>query len=183
VSAIQQVEGQLRQIFPHAHRATRRLTGLQNNFVMKLLRAGKPAHALALMAMVGPTIKACAADNPPPGSGSHTIHSCSPNFIDENELGRLAVQQRGSGTTIAWGVYPKLPADRYKISIYIGGSVFDGKNQNYPPHGSVPPLVWSTGRKRYVRTYSPGQIFRIAGTSYDAKGGIVQKFYIKCRLV
>jgi hypothetical protein len=181
MSFVPHIKAQLRQFSPEANHSTRGLARCPSHFVMKLLRVGKPAHALALLAMVGPTIKACAADNPAPGSGS--THSCSPNYIDENKLGRLAVQQRGPGTTIAWGVYPKLPAARYKISIYIGGSVFDGKNQNYPPHGSVPPQVWSKRKKRYVRAYSPGQIFKITGTSYDAKGGIVQKFYIKCRLV
>jgi hypothetical protein len=137
----------------------------------------------ALVAMVGPTIKACAADNPPPGSGSATVHSCSPNYTDENKLGRLSVQQPGSGTRIAWGVYPKLPAQRYKLSIWIDGKVVDGKNQSYPPHGSVPPQNWNRKKTKMVPTYHAGQIFKITGKSYDAKGNVVQAFYIKCRLV
>lgn len=181
--AVQQVEAQLRKIPTRAKRATRSLPGFQNNFVLKLLRVGKPAHALALVAMVGPTIKACAADNPPPGSGSQTIHSCSPNYTDENKLGRLSIQQKGPGSSIQWGTYPKLPADQYVVSIYVGSKKVDGKKQNYPPHGSLPARLWDRSKDRYVRTYQPRQVFKITGISYDAKGGVVQKFFIKCRLV
>jgi hypothetical protein len=183
VPALQQCEEQLHQIYGEANRGAGSLAGFQDNFMGRVLRHSRPAHALALVAMVGPTIKACAADNPPPGSGSQTIHSCSPNYTDENKLGRLSIQQKGPGTSIQWGVYPNLPADRYRLTIWIGGNVFDGKNQNYPPHGSVPPDVQDPKTDHRVRTYKPGQIFKITGTSYIAEGAVVQKFFIKCRLV
>ncbi len=100
-----------------------------------------------------------------------TGHSCSPNYIRENKLGRLAVQQRGPGSSVAWGAYPKLPAERYRVSVYAGGRKVDGKNQTYPPHGSIP------GNR-----YQSGQAFRIEGKSFDSKGGVVQTFFIKCTL-
>ncbi len=31
--------------------------------------------------------------------------------------------------------------------------------------------------------YKSGQVFKLVGTSYDPKGSVVQKFFIKCRLV
>jgi hypothetical protein len=155
---------------------------LKDKLARRSTKVRKPAYALALLAMVVPTAKACAADTPP-GSGSATIHSCSPNYTDENKLGRLSVQQRGQGTRIAWGVYPKLPAERYKVSIWIDGKVVDGKNQSYPPHGSVPPQNWNKKKTKMVPTYHTGEIFKIAGKSYDTKGNVVQAFYIKCRLV
>lgn len=150
------------------------------SFVRKLMGARKLAGALMMVAMVAPIAKACAADSSP---GSATIHSCSPNYTDENKLGKLSVQQRGPGTRIAWGVYPKLPAERYKLSIWIDGKVVDGKNQSYPPHGSVPPQNWNKKKTKMVPTYHTGQIFKITGKSYDTKGNVVQAFYIKCRLV
>ena len=180
--ALQQPKEQLHQISSVANHAARGTAGFQNNFVVRLPHLWRPAHALALVAMVGPTIKACAADSPP-GSGSQTIHSCSPNYTDENKLGRLSIQQKGPGTSIQWGVYPSLPAERYRLTIWIGGKVFDGKNQNYPPHGSVQPDVQDPKSHRRVRTYKPGQIFKITGASYNTKGAVVQRFFIKCRLV
>jgi len=107
----------------------------------------------------------------PPGSNSATVHSCSPNYIDENKRGRLAIQQRHAGATVAWGTYPKLPARLYIVRVYVGRKVVDGKNQNYPPHGSIPPEF-----------YRSGQIFKVVGKSYDSKHNVVQTFYIKCRL-
>jgi hypothetical protein len=134
----------------------------------------RPAHGLAA--------KACVPAGGPPGSHSQTIHSCSPNYTDQNKLGRLSVQQKGPGTSIQWGAYPNLPAEKYIVGVYIGDKKVDGKNQSYAPHGSLPGRIQDK-HGRSVRTYKTGQIFKISGTSYDAKGGVVQKFYIKCRLV
>jgi hypothetical protein len=148
-----------------------------------LLMQRKPAHVVAIVALLGLTTKACVpAGGAPPGSHSQTIHSCSPNYTDENKLGRLSVQQRGPGTSIQWGAYPNLPAEKYIVGIYIGDKKVDGKKQNYAPHGSLPARA-PNKRGHLVRTYKTGQIFKIAGTSYDAKGSVVQKLFIKCRLV
>ncbi|MEV0795496.1 hypothetical protein [Kribbella sp. NPDC050459] len=155
----------------------------KNKLTKRFTRARKPANALVLVALLVPTAKACAADNPPPGSGSHTVHSCSPNYTDENKLGRLSIQQKGPATSIQWGTYPRLPADRYIVSIYVGAKKVDGKKQSYPPHGSLPARTWDKSKNRYVPTYKSGQIFKITGTSYDTKGTVVQKFYIRCKLV
>jgi hypothetical protein len=149
----------------------------------KLTLPRKPVNAMLLVALLVSTAKACAADNPPAGSGSHTVHSCSPNYTDQNKLGRLSIQQKGPGTSIQWGTYPKLPADRYIVSIYVGSRKVDGKRQSYPPHGSLPARTWDNSKNRYVPTYKTGQILKITGTSYNAKGSVVQEFYIKCKLV
>jgi hypothetical protein len=141
----------------------------------------KPAHVVAIVALLGLTTKACVPAGAPPGSHSQTIHSCSPNYTDENKLGRLSVQQKGPGTSIQWGAYPNLPAEKYIVGIYIGEKKVDGKNQSYAPHGSLPARLRDK-RGYSVRTYKTGQVFKLAGTSYDAKGGVVQKFFIKCRL-
>jgi len=69
------------------------------------------------------------------------------------------------------------------VSIYVGSQKVDGKKQNYPPHGSLPARTWDRSKGRYIRTYQPGQIFKITGTSYDTKGAVVQRFFIKCKLV
>ncbi|HZX06724.1 hypothetical protein [Kribbella sp.] len=153
---------------------------LERSLAQKLSLTTKPAHALMLIAMIAPTAKACAADVP---AGSHSIHSCSPNYTDENKLGRLSVQQKGPGSSIQWGAYPKLPADRYVVSIHVDAKKVDGKRQSYPPHGSLPARTWDRSKNRYVATYKSGQIFRITGTSYNAKGAVVQEFYIRCKLV
>ncbi|HEY3562739.1 MAG TPA: hypothetical protein VGL05_34970 [Kribbella sp.] len=153
---------------------------LKGGLARSLRSIRKPAHALMLVAMVVPIAKACAADVP---AGSRSIHSCSPNYTDENKLGRLSVQQKGPGTSIQWGTYPKLPADRYVVSIHIDAKKVDGKKQSYPPHGSLPARTWDRSKNRYVATYKSGQIFKITGTSYNTKGAVVQEFYIRCKLV
>lgn len=146
----------------------------------KLPLIRKPTQALMLVAMVAPVAKACAADVP---AGEHSIHSCSPNYTDQNKLGRLSIQQRGPGTSIQWGTYPKLPAERYVVTIHIDAKKVDGKKQSYPPHGSIPSRTWDSAKNRYVPTYASGQIFKITGTSYNTKGAVVQQFYIRCKLV
>jgi hypothetical protein len=122
------------------------------------------ASRVVMLAMTAVAITACAA----PGGASH---SCSPDYVRENKLGRMGVQQRGPGSSVAWGAYPKLPATRYYVSVYAGARKVDGKNQSYPPHGKVP------GTK-----YRSGQTFKVEGKSVDAKGGVVQTFFIRCTL-
>jgi hypothetical protein len=61
---------------------------------------------------------------------------------------------------------------------YVDRKVKDTKNQKYPPHSS---LKWKDRKVRQL--YRSDQIFKIVGNSYDLKGNVVQKFYIKCRLV
>jgi hypothetical protein len=145
------------------------------------LRGGAIRPALALAsALLIPMAQECAPpnSNDPPGNNSATIHSCSPDYTDENKLGRLSVSQRGPKSTVRWGAFPKLPASRYVVQIYVGSKVVDGKNQYYQPHGSLP---WKNRRGQIM--YKSGQVFKLVGTSYDAKGNVVQKFFIKCRLV
>ncbi|HSV66314.1 MAG TPA: hypothetical protein VLJ59_10475 [Mycobacteriales bacterium] len=67
------------------------------------------------------------------------------------------------------GVYPKQQAGRYMVRVYSGDRKVDGKDQDYPPHGSVPPT-----------RYKSGQTFFVTGT-IDT-GSVIQKFYIKCVL-
>jgi hypothetical protein len=149
-------------------------------FIRRLTISPRAVQVLATVLLVDLTMGCATAD--PPGSKSHTVHSCSPNYIDENQLGSLSVQQRGpSPSPIQWGAYPKLPAARYHVRIYIGSRVADTKNQNYAPHGSIGPYY--TRNNKRVKSYTRGQIFKIVGTSYDPKGNVVQKFFIKCRLV
>ncbi|MEV0797114.1 MULTISPECIES: hypothetical protein [unclassified Kribbella] len=69
------------------------------------------------------------------------------------------------------------------MSIHVGSKKVDGKRQSYPPHGSLPARTWDKSKNRYIRTYNPGQIFKITGTSYNTKGAVVQTFFIKCKLV
>lgn len=157
--------------------AVRQLTG---SLARNLMSIRKPVRALMVVALVVPIAKTCAADVP---AGSRPIHSCSPNYTDENKFGRLSVQQKGPGASIQWGTYPKLPADRYVVSIHIDAKKVDGKKQGYPPHGSLPPRTWDRSEARYVATYKSGQIFKITGTSYNTKGAVVQQFYIRCKLV
>jgi hypothetical protein len=118
---------------------------------MKLLRRlaafTRPALAIGVMIVLAESPDACAPEDPPP-SKSQTTHSCSPNSIDENENSSLSVQQRGHRSSIQWGAYPKMPAARYYVKIYIGTKVVDTKNQNYAPHGSLPGTVRKNGRCR-----------------------------------
>lgn len=150
--------------------------------LLRRLNASTRSAAI-VVALVAALPNTCAAPtSPQPGSGSATVHACSPHYTDENKLGRLSVQQKGPGSSIQWGVYPKLDADRYVLTITIGGVKVDGKNQKYPPHGSLSYLVWNKRKTKQVPRYRTGQIFKITGTSYNAKGNVVQKFYIKCKL-
>jgi hypothetical protein len=147
----------------------------------RLTVSTKPALMFVAMMVLAAQPDGCAPPDPPP-SKSQTTHSCSPNYTDENENGRLSVQQRGPGYSIQWGAYPRLPAAWYHVTVTIEGKVVDKKNQDYPPHGSLPARVMNKHGKSVPR-YKSGQIFKIVGTSYAAKGGkTVQQFFIKCRL-
>lgn len=149
---------------------------------MNRLASSRSANALLVVALFGSVVQQCVPAGDPPGSRSRTVHSCSPNYTDENKLGRLSVQQRAPGSSIQWGAYPKLEAARYVVAITIGGRKVDGKNQRYPPHGSLPGKVRNK-EGRLVRLYRSGQLFKLSGTSYDPKGHVVQRFFIKCKLV
>lgn len=102
-------------------------------------------------------------------------HSCSPGFFPENEFGSISAQQRGPGEGIQWGVYPKVPAVRYVVDIYLNNKVADHKDQPYPPHASLPPD--SPEVDIGVRS---GDVFRIEGRAYDGHGG-VGIFYLTCK--
>lgn len=96
-------------------------------------------------------------------------HSCSPGFEPSNEHGRITAQQRGQGSGIQWGVYPNVPAVRFVADVYVNNRRVDHKDQNYPPHGSVPASQIATG-----------DIFRLEGQAYNAKGD-VGIFYLTCK--
>jgi hypothetical protein len=150
-------------------------------FLRRLTVTTRPALVFVAMIVLAAQPDGCAPTDPP-GSHSETIHSCSPNYIDKNKLGKLSVQQRGRGSAIQWGAYPSLDAGWYHVVITIDGKVVDGANQFYAPHGSLKAEV-PNKHGRLVPTYTSGQIFKITGTSYASKGGkVVQKFFIKCRL-
>jgi hypothetical protein len=146
----------------------------------KLTASTRPALAIVVVIVLAESPDACAPDDAPP-SKSQTIHSCSPNYIDENANGLLSVQQRGPHSSVQWGAYPKQRAAQYHVKVYIGAKVVDSKKQNYAPHGSFPGTVRKNGLQ--VPAYRSGQIFKVVGTSYDPKGSVVQQFFIKCRLV
>jgi hypothetical protein len=110
-----------------------------------------------------------------PIEDSGTQHSCSPSYVDENEFGRISAQQAGPGKAIAWGVYPKKTYARYVVRLYVDSRKLpSGKNQAYPPHGTVNP---ADIRKRQ----KAGSVFRIDGETYDAEG-IRFSFFLRCRL-
>lgn len=95
--------------------------------------------------------------------------SCSPAFEPGNQYGRLSVQQRNPGNSIQWGFYPNVAVSTYQVNIYLGSRRFDGKNQNYPPHGSVP-----------ASAVTAGVTFRIDGRATNPKGDILV-FGLRCR--
>lgn len=95
-------------------------------------------------------------------------HSCSPGFEPSNELGTIAVQQRGPGYGIQWGVYPTLPAVTYTVDVYVNNRRDDHKVQTYPPHGRVNANQLKTG-----------DVFRLEGQAVDAAVNIGY-FYLQC---
>ena len=96
-------------------------------------------------------------------------HSCSPNFSPANELGSISAQQRGQGFGIQWGVYPRQPAVRFVVDVFMNNRRVDHKDQNYPPHGSV--------NAADVRT---GYIFRLEGNATNGAGDVAY-FYLTCK--
>lgn len=96
-------------------------------------------------------------------------HSCSPGFTPSNEQGRITAQQRGPGGGVQWGIYPNVSAVRYVVDIFVNNRRFDHKDQDYPPHGSVPASA--------IRS---GDIFRLEGQAFNARGD-VGIFFITCK--
>ena len=107
----------------------------------------------ALAVTAGAT--ACAVEVSPPK------RSCSPEYRAPSKYGSFSAQQSGPGASIQWGIYPNYPATRYVADVYVGSTRFDHKDQNYPPHGSVP--------SRVVRGKG-GQDFTVSGVIYDGHG-------------
>lgn len=95
--------------------------------------------------------------------------SCSPGFTPSNEYGRITAQQRGRGGGVQWGVYPAVPAVRFVVDIWINKRRFDHKDQDYPPHGSVPASA--------IRS---GDLFRLEGQAFNARGD-VGMFFLTCK--
>ncbi len=85
------------------------------------------------------------------GACTQTLHvgspsqPCSPAAQFENQFGRIAVQQAGPGASVAWGVYPHIPAANYVVDVLVGSKRVDHKVQSYPPHGSINPKDLYTG--------------------------------------
>ncbi|WP_214404725.1 hypothetical protein [Pseudonocardia lacus] len=118
------------------------------------------ALAIALVALTA----GCAVEASPPKG------NCSPGYEAPSKLGSFSAQQRGPGAAIQWGIYPNYPATRYIVDIFVGRQKVDGKNQAYPPHGSV--------SARTVAGKS-GQDFTASGQIFDAKGNVLN-FQLKC---
>lgn len=117
---------------------------------------------LALIALIAAT--GCAVEVSPPKG------PCSPSYEAPSAYGSFSAQQRGPGTSIQWGIYPNYPVSRYVIDVYIGSWRLDHKDQNYPPHGSVPAREVS-GRS--------GQDFTVSGQITTPDGDELI-FQLKC---
>ena len=96
-------------------------------------------------------------------------HSCSPGFAPSNQFGRITAQQRAQGGGVQWGVYPQVAAVRFVVDIWINKRRFDHKDQDYPPHGSVPASVITSG-----------DLFRLEGQAFNARGD-VGMFFLTCK--
>ena len=96
-------------------------------------------------------------------------HSCSPGFAPSNEYGRITAQQRSRGGGVQWGVYPNVAAVRFVVDIWINKRRFDHKDQDYPPHGSVP-----------ASAIGSGDLFRLEGQAFNARGD-VGMFFLTCK--
>ena len=83
-------------------------------------------------------------------------------------VGHHQRQQQGPGRSIPWGVYPSQPAVRYQVDVHMNNLKVDGKDQTYPPHGSV-----------NAKDVVSGGLFRLEGRTYNAKGD-VGIFYLSC---
>jgi hypothetical protein len=124
------------------------------------LRRAVIALAVVLVALTA----GCAVEASPPKG------NCSPGYEAPSKLGSFSAQQRGPGAGIQWGIYPNYPATRYVVDIFVGRQKVDGKNQTYPPHGSVSASAVA-GRS--------GQDFTASGQIFDAKGNVLN-FQLKC---
>ena len=110
-------------------------------FVMDPLAQRRRANVLAVVAVLTVTAKAC-------------VPSWRPAWValadDSLLFAELHQARTNSGgcrfsrkaqNYIQWGTYPKLPAEKYIVGVYIGEKKVDGKNQSYAPHGSLPAKV------------------------------------------
>jgi hypothetical protein len=70
---------------------------------------------------------------------------------------------------VQWGVYPSVAAVHFVVDVWINKRRFDHKDQNYPPHGSVPASI--------VRS---GDVFRLEGRAFNARGD-VGMFFLTCK--
>jgi hypothetical protein len=95
------------------------------------------------------------------------VHKCK--LLVGGPLRTAFSLQRGPGFGVQWGIYPKVPAVRFIVDIYINNWRIDHKEQAYPPHGSVP-----------ARNIASGDIFRLEGQVVNAKGD-VGFFYLTCK--
>lgn len=114
------------------------------------------------LAFVGAS--ACAVEYEAP------IGNCSPSYTPSSKYGNFSAQQAGPGQAIQWGMYPNIPATQYVVDVYVGSNRFDHKDQNYPPHGSVPASVVS-GKS--------GEVFMVTGQVYDADENVLN-FTLRC---
>lgn len=108
-------------------------------------------------------------------SGKSGTQSCSPGAQQQNQYGRIAVQQAGPQKAVAWGIYPVKPEGTYVVTITIGGKTVDKKTQAYPPHGSV---TYDPNNRRYLES---GSVFMINGTLTHPDGS-EEGFYFQCTL-
>ncbi len=119
---------------------------------------------MALTMVVAATTAGCAVEASPPKG------NCSPIYEAPSKLGSFSAQQRGPGAPIQWGIYPNYPATRFVLDIFAGTDKVDHKDQNYPPHASVPPVK--------LRGKS-GQDFAVSGQIVDAKHNTLN-IQLKC---
>jgi hypothetical protein len=103
------------------------------------------------------------------------IGSCSPSYeIGREGAGRISIQQAGRGQVIQWGLYVDAPykvGTQFVVRVKADGTVIDGKNQNYEPHGSISPARASK--------YS-GKLLEITGTATHGQDQLA--FSAKCTI-
>ena len=63
-----------------------------------------------------------------------------------------------------------MAAVRFVVDIWINKRRFDHKDQDYPPHGSVPASVIGSG-----------DLFRLEGQAFNARGD-VGMFFLMCKV-
>ena len=109
------------------------------------------------------------------GGGGGSVQPCSPGAQEQDEYGKIAVQQKGPQKPVAWGIYPADPVGEYQVTVDVDGQIYDKKNQPYPPHGSV---TYDPNNKRYLQS---GGVFQITGTLTHPDGS-EEGFYFQCTL-